>query len=158
MEDFTLTIKDVAKFLKLSDQMVYNLVKDNKIKAFKIGSATRILYSDLTNFIDEQKKEMSKKVNNEYFSVENLEFIIKKSNFSLSNIDLKFPLGKITSIIGPSGSGKTLLLRCIAGLEKINSGKIFLGSKRLDKLETHERKIGFVFQNFAFFSKIKIRK
>ena len=60
--------------------------------------------------------------------------------------------GEFVSFIGESGSGKTTFLKCLAGLEKINSGKITLNNKILnDKdifIKPHLRKIGFIFQSF----------
>jgi multiple sugar transport system ATP-binding protein len=160
-DNFTLTIKDVAKFLKISQQMVYNLVKDSRIKAFKIGSSTRILYSDLNEYIRLQKEELSKKlsiVSNDYtyFSIKNI--CLVKDKFTLNNISFSFPIGKTTAIIGPSGSGKTLLLRSICGLEILKSGSIFFSGRRLDNLEPKNRNMGFVFQNYALFPNMNLKK
>lgn len=55
------------------------------------------------------------------------------------------------AILGPSGSGKTVLLRCIAGLHPIDSGKITIGSRDVTELPPKDRRIGFVFQNYALF-------
>ena len=45
----------------------------------------------------------------------------------LADLSLDIPTGKVTAILGPNGTGKTTLLNIIAGLEKINSGKIEVG-------------------------------
>ncbi|MBN2440832.1 MAG: helix-turn-helix domain-containing protein, partial [Spirochaetales bacterium] len=58
-EDRALTIKEVAKFLNISNQMVYNLIKHNDLEAFKIGSAVRILSSDLQSYVKKQKNEFA---------------------------------------------------------------------------------------------------
>lgn len=56
--------------------------------------------------------------------------------------------GESLAIIGPSGRGKSTLIRCLAGLEKIDSGEIILNSKKL----------GFVFQNFNLFPHMSVLK
>ena len=81
--------------------------------------------------------------------------IIKNLNFSVDE-------GEIISFIGESGSGKTTFLKCIAGLEKINSGKIELNNQVLNDGKTfvspNYRKIGFVFQDYPLFPHINVMK
>lgn len=55
-------------------------------------------------------------------------------------------------IIGPSGSGKTTLLRVLAGLEPLDSGKIFLNGREVTRVPVQERRVGFMFQEQALFS------
>ena len=149
----TLTIKEVAQFLNISNQMVYNLIHDKKIDAFKVGSAIRILYSDLQSYIDQQKSafrgssETIENSDENIFLVKNLN--LKRDNFQLQDISFQIPRGRILTILGPSGSGKTLLLKSLAGLNKFESGAIFLGSARLDNLASRDRNIGFVFEDYA---------
>ncbi len=52
---------------------------------------------------------------------------------------------------GPSGCGKTTLLRSLAGLAPTLSGRVYLGTEEITKLEAHRRRVGFVFQNGALF-------
>ncbi|MBP1563176.1 MAG: sulfate ABC transporter ATP-binding protein [Oscillospiraceae bacterium] len=59
--------------------------------------------------------------------------------------------GKLIGLLGPSGSGKTTILRILAGLEKQDSGDIFIDGKNVNNLPANERGIGFVFQNYALF-------
>ncbi len=66
--------------------------------------------------------------------------------FELKNISFELGGGDVLSVLGPSGSGKTVLLRTIAGLIKLDSGKILLGSHRIDDYSPKDRKVGFVFQ------------
>ena len=54
-------------------------------------------------------------------------------------------------LLGPSGCGKTTLLRLIAGLIEPDSGEIYIGDRRVDKVPPEDRDIGFVFQTFALF-------
>ena len=64
--------------------------------------------------------------------------------FNELNIDLE--KGEILAIIGPSGCGKTTLLRCICGLEELDSGKILLNGDDITKIPAEERGIGLLFQ------------
>jgi len=79
----------------------------------------------------------------------------------INGIDLKIKLGEVVSIIGPSGSGKTTLIRCLNGLEDLNSGRVtllgqpFLGDwaqqeRTAEPRIRHDRivHIGMVFQSF----------
>lgn len=59
--------------------------------------------------------------------------------------------GKLIGLLGPSGSGKTTILRMIAGLEHQTSGDIYIDGKLVNNLASHQRGIGFVFQNYALF-------
>lgn len=73
---------------------------------------------------------------------------------ALDDVSVSFERGKFTAIMGPSGSGKSTLMHCVAGLDTINSGRIFIGDVDLsglnDKQLTRLRRdtIGFVFQAF----------
>ena len=69
----------------------------------------------------------------------------------LKNINLKLDKSSFTSLLGLSGCGKTTLLRIIAGLESVDSGKIFLEGKDITLLPTQKRNFGIVYQNFALF-------
>ena len=65
---------------------------------------------------------------------------------AVDNLTYTFHDGKVTCLLGPSGCGKTTLLRMIAGLEFITSGKIYFGNKEVTPLPTSARNIGMVFQ------------
>ena len=71
----------------------------------------------------------------------------------LKGIDLVVQTGEFVSLLGSSGSGKTTLLRCIAGLEKPDSGKIQLDQTLFSEgsqfLGAEHRRLGMVFQNYA---------
>ena len=79
--------------------------------------------------------------------------MIKDLNFSVNK-------GEFVSFIGESGSGKTTFLKCLAGLEKINSGKIILNNRVLDDKTTfvkpNHRKIGFIFQDYPLFPHLSV--
>lgn len=81
---------------------------------------------------------------------------ISKNFERLSGINLEIPTGKIVALIGPSGSGKSTLLRTIAGFEKPDSGRIWLQGQNSTYLPINQRKIGFVFQDYALFPKLNV--
>lgn len=69
----------------------------------------------------------------------------------LKGIDLKVNKGEVVAIIGASGSGKSTLIRCIAGLENIQSGSMFLKGKEVNRKDDVIGTIGMVFQSFNLF-------
>jgi molybdate transport system ATP-binding protein len=86
-----------------------------------------------------------------------------RSRFGAFALDARFgaPSG-ITALFGPSGAGKTLTLRCIAGLERVEAGRIVLGERVLLDTEarvsvpTRARRIGYVFQQYALFPHLDV--
>jgi sulfate transport system ATP-binding protein len=68
------------------------------------------------------------------------------------------PAGGITSLLGPSGSGKSTVLRVIAGLEQPDSGQILFGEQDVTSLPAQHRGLGFVFQSYALFKHMTVRK
>ncbi|MDT3293945.1 sulfate/molybdate ABC transporter ATP-binding protein [Shewanella sp. SP2S2-6] len=70
---------------------------------------------------------------------------------ALSPLDLDIQEGEMIGLLGPSGSGKTTLLRIIAGLEGADSGNIYFGDRDVTQVHVRERRVGFVFQNYALF-------
>ena len=63
-------------------------------------------------------------------------------------------------IIGPSGCGKTTLIRCLNGLNKVNSGNIFLNGVKINNIDdvTLKSKVGMVFQNYNLFPHLTVRE
>jgi len=59
MDKDVLTIKQIAEFLQMNERTIYNLVKKRKIPAFKVGSDWRFLKTDIDNWIEQQKSEIS---------------------------------------------------------------------------------------------------
>ena len=74
----------------------------------------------------------------------------------LDNFDLEVASGEVVVVMGPSGSGKSTLLRAIAGLNEIRSGRIVIDGIDLDGVPTHERQLGFVFQDLALFPHLSV--
>jgi sulfate transport system ATP-binding protein len=75
---------------------------------------------------------------------------------ALDAIDLVVESGELVALLGPSGSGKTTLLRTIAGLENSNGGRILLGDIDATRLSVQERRVGFVFQQYALFKQMNV--
>ena len=73
---------------------------------------------------------------------------------ALDHVDVAFERTRFTAIMGPSGSGKSTLLHCLAGLDTLTSGQVFLGDVDLSALSERELtrvrrdRLGFVFQTF----------
>jgi putative ABC transport system ATP-binding protein len=73
---------------------------------------------------------------------------------ALDGVSIEFPAGHYTAIMGPSGSGKSTLLHCLAGLDSLTSGRVYIGDVDLSSLDEkrltllRREKVGFVFQTF----------
>ena len=73
---------------------------------------------------------------------------------ALDDVSIELPAGRFTAIMGPSGSGKSTLLHCLAGLDTLTAGQVFVGDTELGGLSDRQLtllrrdRIGFVFQAF----------
>lgn len=76
---------------------------------------------------------------------------------ALDDVGLSIPAGSLTALLGPSGSGKSTLLRSIAGLERLDSGRIHIAGRDVTGLAPQKRGIGFVFQHYAAFKHMTVR-
>lgn len=87
--------------------------------------------------------------------IEDLTFSYDGRHNVLQDCNIEIESGKICSIVGESGSGKSTLLRLIAGLERPNDGSISIDQRVVsdnDRMVVpQERRVGFVFQNYALF-------
>jgi iron(III) transport system ATP-binding protein len=81
---------------------------------------------------------------------------------AVQDISLSIPDGKLLTLLGPSGCGKTTTLRCIAGLERPDSGKIIIGDRTVFDsahnayVPPAERGIGMVFQSYAIWPHMSV--
>jgi putative spermidine/putrescine transport system ATP-binding protein len=76
---------------------------------------------------------------------------------ALAETDIDVSDGEFLTLLGPSGCGKTTLLRMIAGITQQDSGEIWLGGKRIDRLNPENRHIGMVFQSYALFPHMSVQ-
>ncbi|MDG2263232.1 MAG: ATP-binding cassette domain-containing protein, partial [Actinomycetota bacterium] len=71
---------------------------------------------------------------------------------ALDGISVEFRAGQFTAVMGPSGSGKSTLMHCVAGLDDLTSGQVFIGDtdlgtlKRRDLTLMRRDSVGFIFQ------------
>jgi sn-glycerol 3-phosphate transport system ATP-binding protein len=70
---------------------------------------------------------------------------------ALKGVSARIADGEMLVILGPSGCGKSTLLRLIAGLEELTSGDIYIGERKVNRLEPKDRDIAMVFQNYALY-------
>nr|WP_205862619.1 ABC transporter ATP-binding protein [Planosporangium thailandense] len=73
---------------------------------------------------------------------------------ALDNVSVDFPAGAFTAIMGPSGSGKSTLLHCLAGLDTLTAGRVFIGDTDVSGLSDADltllrrNRLGFIFQTY----------
>jgi sulfate transport system ATP-binding protein len=77
---------------------------------------------------------------------------------ALEPVSLEIKTGSLVALLGPSGSGKSTLLRIIAGLETPDTGAIYLSAQDATSRKVQERGVGFVFQHYALFKHMTVRK
>jgi multiple sugar transport system ATP-binding protein len=75
---------------------------------------------------------------------------------ALKDVDLLVRDGEFMVLLGPSGCGKTTLLRCLAGLERIDGGTVRIGDRDVSDLAPRDRHIAMVFQSYAVFPHMKV--
>lgn len=73
-------------------------------------------------------------------------------------VSLDIADGEFVILVGPSGCGKSTLLRMIAGLESITSGSVVVGDTLVNKLPPRQRNIAMVFQSYALYPHMTVRK
>jgi multiple sugar transport system ATP-binding protein len=76
----------------------------------------------------------------------------------LDKLNLEIADGEFLVLLGASGCGKSTLLNCIAGLLEITEGQLFIGGKNVTWEEPSERGIGMVFQSYALYPQMTVRK
>ena len=76
----------------------------------------------------------------------------------LHGVSLEVADGEFVVLVGPSGCGKSTTLRLIAGLNEVTSGEIEIGGRLVNNLEPKDRNIAMVFQNYAIYPHMSVRK
>jgi sulfate transport system ATP-binding protein len=77
---------------------------------------------------------------------------------ALDRVSLEVEDGELVALLGPSGSGKTTLLRVIAGLDYPESGNVLFQGRDATRLRIQQRRVGFVFQQYALFRHMTVFK
>jgi putative spermidine/putrescine transport system ATP-binding protein len=77
---------------------------------------------------------------------------------ALNGVTLNVRRGEFIALLGPSGCGKSTALNCLAGLLTLSSGSIWLDQTRIDRLKPEDRGFGMVFQNYALFPHMSVRR
>jgi putative ABC transport system ATP-binding protein len=73
---------------------------------------------------------------------------------ALAGVSVELQRGQYTAIMGPSGSGKSTLMHCLAGLDSVSAGEVWIGDTQVNTLgdrgltELRRNKVGFIFQQF----------
>ena len=81
-----------------------------------------------------------------------------QNNTVIPDLSLDVKNGELFTLLGPSGCGKTTLLRMIAGFNSIEGGDFYFDDKRINDIDPGKRNIGMVFQNYAIFPHLSVRK
>lgn len=79
-------------------------------------------------------------------------------NEVLKDVNLEVEKGQLVTLLGPSGCGKSTLLRCLAGLETVTQGKIYLDGVDITNVNPRERGIGMVFQQYSLFPNMTVEQ
>jgi len=77
--------------------------------------------------------------------------------FSLRGVDMSVASGEYFVVLGPTGAGKTVLLECIAGLHRLDRGRIHLDGRNVTELAPELRNVGYVPQDYVLFPHLSLR-
>jgi multiple sugar transport system ATP-binding protein len=91
-------------------------------------------------------------------SLSNIEKMYPNGFHAVKGVSLDVADGEFVVLVGPSGCGKSTVLRMIAGLEDVSSGTITIGGRTVNDLEPKDRDIAMVFQNYALYPHMTVRK
>jgi ABC-type Fe3+/spermidine/putrescine transport system ATPase subunit len=78
--------------------------------------------------------------------------------FQLHGLSLDIASGQYFVLLGPPGSGKSVLLECLCGLKRVDSGRIFIDGRDVTFLEPRARKVGYVPQDYALFPHLTVEQ
>ncbi len=77
---------------------------------------------------------------------------------AVKNLSFTVKHGEFVVLLGPTGAGKTTTLRLIAGLEKVDSGKVFIGNEDVTQYQPAQRDVAFVFQQYSLYPNYTVYK
>ena len=80
------------------------------------------------------------------------------NNVIIPDLSVVIEEGEFFTLLGPSGCGKTTLLRMIAGFNTIEGGDFYFNDQKINDLAPEKRNIGMVFQNYAIFPHLTVKK
>ena len=75
---------------------------------------------------------------------------------AVKNFELEIDDREFVVLVGPSGCGKSTTLRCVAGLEEVTTGEIFIGEQMVNDLPPRDRNIAMVFQDYALYPHMSV--
>src|SRR5881396_3304494 len=75
---------------------------------------------------------------------------------AVDGVDLEVADGEFMVLLGPSGCGKTTLLRCLAGLEKVDDGRVWMGNSDATALQALRPRDALVVESYALFPDMKV--
>ena len=76
---------------------------------------------------------------------------------AIKDLSLEIEDGEFMVLVGPSGCGKSTALRLLAGLERITSGHIYIGDRRVDNVQAKDRDLAMVFQSYALYPHMRVQ-
>jgi ABC-type sugar transport system ATPase subunit len=77
---------------------------------------------------------------------------------AVKNLSFNCEEGETIALLGPTGAGKTTTLRCLAGLEELTSGKIYLDGKDISNIPPNHRELAMFFENYALYPHMTVRE
>jgi putative spermidine/putrescine transport system ATP-binding protein len=118
-----------------------------------------VVPTELSNPIEGQKKSFAAQ-RRQAFQELRLQRVTRSfgSTIALNGLDLTIQSGEFIALLGPSGCGKSTALNCLAGLLPLTEGSIWLDQQRIDQLRPERRGFGMVFQNYALFPHMTVRR
>jgi ABC-type sugar transport system ATPase subunit len=82
----------------------------------------------------------------------------RAGDFSVRDVTLDVATGEYFVILGPNGSGKTLLIHCLCGLQRADSGRIVIGDRDVTDAEPRRRRVGYVPQDYGLFPHLDVAR
>jgi len=90
--------------------------------------------------------------------LKNVKKVFEGNVVAVNNFNLKVADKEFVVLVGPSGCGKSTTLRCIAGLEEITEGEIYIGDRLVNDVPPKDRDIAMLFQNYALYPHMNVYK